>query len=238
LADIPLLEVESLQTGYGKKQVLYGVSLEVRPGEVVALIGPNGSGKSTALKAISGLLPAWSGIISLDGVNLRGARPSDSVARGLAFSPQGNRVFAELTVRENLEIGGFRVAPKELRDRMEEMVEFFPILKARSHQLAGRLSGGERQVVSLARALIPKPKLLMLDEPSLGLFSGLLKDVFDLLVRINAETGTAMLIVEQKVQDVLAISRRVYALKLGRVVWSGGSADLIGDPTRLKDIFL
>jgi len=238
LVEGPILRVEQLQAGYGKKQVLSDVSLEVYPGEIVAIIGPNGSGKSTALKAICGLLPAWSGVISFDGVRLRGADPAENVTRGLAFSPQGNRVFSDLTVRENLEIGGFRLAPRELKSRIEELAGLFPVLKTRSQQSAGRLSGGERQVVSLARALIPKPKLLMLDEPSLGLFAGLLKEVFSLLVRINKETGTAMLIVEQKVREVLDISRRAYALKLGKVAWSGNSSDLVGDAATMKDIFL
>lgn len=238
MAEGQVLRVEDLETGYGKKQVLFGVTLEVRAGEVVSVIGPNGSGKSTALKAICGLLPVWGGVISFDGARLRGANPAENVARGLAFSPQGNRVFSELTVRENLEIGGFRLAPKELKNRIDELAGLFPVLKTRSRQSAGRLSGGERQVVSLARALIPKPKLLMLDEPSLGLFAGLLKEVFDLLVRINKETGTAMLIVEQKVKEVLAISQRAYAFKLGRVAWHGDSVDLRDDPARLKDIFL
>lgn len=234
----PLLGVRGLETGYGKKQVLFDVSLAVRPGEVVAIIGPNGSGKSTALRAICGLLPCWSGSIKFDGQAVNGSSPAKNLIRGLAFAPQGNRVFDELSVMENLEIGGFTVSRKLLPDRFVDMFHLFPVLKDRRRQVAGRLSGGERQMLALARALMPKPKLLMLDEPSLGLFAGMLKDVFEMITRVNRETGTAFLVVEQKVREVLAISSRVYALKLGRVAYEGPSAELASDASGLKSVFL
>jgi branched-chain amino acid transport system ATP-binding protein len=238
LAGEPLLAVEGLETGYGKKQVLFGVSLAVQPGEVVAIIGPNGSGKSTALRAICGLLSCWRGSILFDRQAVNGNSPAKNLTRGLAFAPQGNRVFDELSVMENLEIGGFTVPRKLLPARFEEVFRLFPVLKERRRQVAGRLSGGERQMLALARALIPKPKLLMLDEPSLGLFAGMLKDVFGMITRVNHETGTAFLVVEQKVREVLAISNRVYSLKLGRVAFAGSSSELRDNKERLKELFL
>ena len=164
-----MLDVRELETGYGKKQVLFGVSPDVRRGEIVGLIGPNGAGKSTILKAVCGLIPAWNGEIIFNGQKTNGASPARNVARGITFAPQGNRVFDELTVMENLEIGGFQLPSKELKGRVGQVLEMFPALKQRTRREAGRLSGGEQQMLALARALVPKPKLLMLDEPSLGL---------------------------------------------------------------------
>ena len=233
-----MLEIRNLEAGYGKKQVLFGVSLEVREGEVVALIGPNGAGKSTVLKAACGLIPTWKGEIRLGGVPTNGSTPAQNVARGMTFCPQGNRVFDELTVRENLEIGGYQFPRKDLKGRIEEVLGVFPILRDRLKQEAGRLSGGEQQMLAVARALVPRPKLLMLDEPSLGLAPNVVKSVFEQVVRINRETGVAVLIVEQKVRDVLVISQRVYSLKLGRVAFDGPSADLKDDKGRLHDLFL
>lgn len=233
-----MLEIRELETGYGKKQVLFGLSLEVREGEIDALIGPNGAGKSTLLRAVCGLIPVWKGEIRFDGTLINGATPSQNVAREMAFAPQGNRVFDELAVIENLEIGGFQLSPKELEGRIGEIFEIFPILKDRARQQAGKLSGGEQQMLALARALIPKPKLLMLDEPSLGLSPGLVKDVFEKISQINHNTGVALLIVEQKVREVLDICHRVYSVRLGKVAFAGQPADLKKDKQKLKDLFL
>jgi len=233
-----MLEIRDLETGYGKKQVLYGLSLEVRTGEIVALIGPNGAGKSTTLKAVCGLIPAWKGEIAFDGSRTNGASPAQNVTRGITFAPQGSRVFHDLSVMENLEIGGCQLPRKRLRERIGHVIEMFPALKGRVRQKAGRLSGGEQQMVALARALVPEPKLLMLDEPSLGLSPSLVRDVFERIVGVNRETGVSILVVEQKVREVLEICNRVYSLKLGKVAFDGRPDELKHDRARLKQLFL
>lgn len=231
-------EIEDLETRYGEKQVLFGLSLDVREGEIVALIGPNGAGKSTVLKTVCGLIPVWKGAIRFNGTPTNGLTPAQNVARGITFAPQGNRVFDELTVMENLEIGGFQLPRKELKSRIDEAFRMFPILKERAGQDAGKLSGGEQQMLALARALIPKPKLLMLDEPSLGLSPNLVDAVFKKVTEINHETGVTVLIVEQKVREVLDICRRVYSIKLGKVAFSGPPDNLKDNRARLKELFL
>lgn len=233
-----MLEINDLETGYGKKQVLFGLSLEVARGQVVALIGPNGAGKSTLLKSVCGLIKVWKGEIRFEGSPTNESTPAQNVARGITFAPQGNRVFDELTVMENLEIGGYQLPCKELKNRIEEVFQMFPILKDRASQDAGKLSGGEKQMLALARALVPKPKLLMLDEPSLGLSPNLVGKVFKKISEINSETGLSVLIVEQKVRDVLEISKRVYSLKLGKIAFSGTPEELKEDRDRLKQLFL
>ena len=233
-----MLQIRELDTGYGKKQVLFGLSMEVRGGDVVAIIGPNGAGKSTVLKAVCGLIPTWSGKICFDGMVTNGSTPAHNVARGLTFAPQGNRVFTDLTVMENLEIGGFLLPRKELRPRIAQVIEMFPILKDRAKQDAGDLSGGEQQMLALARALIAKPKLLMLDEPSLGLSPGLVRSVFEKITEINRDAGVTIVIVEQKVREVLRICNRVYSLKLGRVFFDGVPKELQDDKAKLKELFL
>jgi len=233
-----MLEIKNLETGYGKKQVLFGVSLEVREGETVALIGPNGAGKSTVLKAACGLIPTWKGETCFGGVLTNNSTPAQNVARGMTFCPQGIRVFDELTVLENLEIGGFQLPKKDLNVRIEEVLGTFPALKKHLQQDAGNLSGGEQQMLALARALVPRPRLLLLDEPSLGLSPNLVASVFGRIAEIGRQTGVAMLVVEQKVREVLAISERVYSLKLGHVAFSGPSADLRDDKGKLRDLFL
>jgi branched-chain amino acid transport system ATP-binding protein len=233
-----MLKIDELQTGYGKKQVLYGVSLEVGAGETVGIIGPNGSGKSTTLKAICGLVQPWEGEIRFEGDLLNGSSPAKNVSRGITFAPQGNRVFSDLSVMENLQIGGYSLPKKELPGRIDFVLEMFPVLRERPRQAAGKLSGGEQQMLALARALIPRPKLLMLDEPSLGLSPALVKEVFDKVQQIGADTGVSLLIVEQKVRDLLPICDRVYALKLGKTVYSGTASKLEDSPSRLKELFL
>ena len=233
-----MLEVSELETGYGKKQVIFGLSLQVRKGEIVALIGPNGAGKSTVLKALCGLIPAWKGNICFNGKVTNGSTPAQNVARGLTFAPQGSRVFADLTVMENLEIGGFQVPRNELRNRVAQVFQMFPVLKERARQDAGKLSGGEQQMLALARALVPNPKLLMLDEPSLGLSPNLVGTVFDKITEVNSEAGVSILVVEQKVREVLNICQRVYSLKLGEVAYSVKPEDLRDDKDKLRELFL
>ena len=233
-----MLAIRELETGYGKKQVLFGLSMEVREGEIVALIGPNGAGKSTVLKTVCGLIPAWKGEIRFDGSPVNGTTPARNVARGITFAPQGSRVFHDLTVKENLEVGGSQLPRKVVRERIEHILQFFPTLKERIRQDASRLSGGEQQMLALARALVPKPKLLMLDEPSLGLSPNLVRTVFEKIVEINCENKLSILIVEQKVREVLEICNRVYSMKLGKVAFEGRPEELRDDKTKLKNLFL
>ncbi|MBN1971147.1 MAG: ABC transporter ATP-binding protein [Candidatus Delongbacteria bacterium] len=233
-----MLEIKNLDTGYGKKQVLYDVSIIVESAEIVGIIGPNGAGKSTVLKAISGIIPIWEGDILVDGDSIKKNSISDNIKSGLTFAPQGNRVFDELTVKDNLELGGYFLNKQQLTERIEIVFELFPILKNRSKQIAGKLSCGEQQMLALARAMIPEPKLLLLDEPSLGLAPNLLNDVFQKLAEINKEFGISMLIVEQKVNEILRIADRVYSLKLGKVAFEGESNQLIGNNEKLKNLFL
>ena len=233
-----MLAIRELETGYGKKQVLFGLSMEVREGEIVALIGPNGAGKSTVLKTVCGLIPTWKGEIWFNGSPVNGTTPARNVARGITFAPQGSRVFHDLTVKENLEVGGSQLPRKVVRERIEHILQFFPTLKERIRQDASRLSGGEQQMLALARALVQKPKLLMLDEPSLGLSPNLVRTVFEKIVEINCENKLSILIVEQKVREVLEICNRVYSMKLGKVAFEGRPEELRDDKTKLKNLFL
>jgi branched-chain amino acid transport system ATP-binding protein len=232
-----MLEIKNLQTGYGKKQVLFGASMEVKQGEIVAIVGPNGAGKSTILKTVCGLIPVWEGEILFDNTSINGSSPAKNVSRGITFCPQGNRVFDVLNVRENLQIGGIHLKTAELRNRIDYVLQLFPILKNRLNQDAGKLSGGEKQMLALCRALIPRPKLLMLDEPSLGLSPNLVSTAFKKILDINKSTGLSILIVEQKVREVLKISHRVYGLKLGKVEFSG-QPEVIMDDGQLRQLFL
>jgi len=233
-----LLIIKDIKTGYGKKQVLFGLSLDVHEGEIVALIGPNGAGKSTVLKVVCGLIPVRNGEIRYNDLLINNSTPAQNVTRGITFTPQGSRVFTDLTVDENLEIGGIQLPRNELLKRIEYVREMFPILKERARQDAGKLSGGEQQMLALARALIPKPKLLMLDEPSLGLSPNLVSSVFEKIVQINKEAGVTFLIVEQKVREVLEICQKVYSIKLGKVAFEGKPSELREDKEKLKRLFL
>jgi len=233
-----MLAIRELETGYGKKQVLFGLSMEVREGEIVALIGPNGAGKSTVLKTVCGLIPTWKGEIWFNGSPVNGTTPARNVARGITFAPQGSRVFHDLTVKENLEVGGSQLPRKVVRERIEHILQFFPTLKERIRQDASRLSGGEQQMLALARALVQKPKLLMLDEPSLGLSPNLVRTVFEKIFEINRENKLSIFIVEQKVREVLEICNRVYSMKLGKVAFEGRPEELRDDKTKLKNLFL
>jgi branched-chain amino acid transport system ATP-binding protein len=233
-----LLEIKKLNTGYGKLQVIFDLNLTVDPNEIVAVIGPNGSGKSTILKAICGLLPVWSGDVLLNGLSLKTLVPSARIKEGLSFSPQGNRVFIELSVHENLEMGGFLLDKNTLQNRIATVLDFFPELRKRLNQNAGTLSGGEQQILALARVLVSNPKLLMLDEPSLGLSPALVKHLFQLLEKINQTYHIPILIVEQKVNEVLSLAKRVYSIKLGKTAFEGSSDSLKNNKTKLKELFL
>jgi len=233
-----ILKISGLEAGYGQKQVLYGIDLAVQKGEMTAIIGHNGAGKSTLLKSLFGLIPLWRGEVFYDGQRVEDWLPSKKVRNGIGYVPQGNRVFGELTVRENLEMGGYTLnGQAQIERKIQEVFSFFPILKEREHQVAGSLSGGEKQMLSLANILILSPRLLLLDEPSLGLSPPLVREAFAKLVEINRSFGTTMVIVEQKVREALKICHKAYLLKMGRVAYSGASSELLeGD--RIREIFL
>lgn len=232
------LRVNSLVTGYGKKQVVNGVTLEVASGEIVALIGHNGAGKSTLLKAMFGLLPLWSGEVHLNGRTWSKPTPRDLLRSGVAYVSQGNRVFTDLTVRENLEMGGVTLADRSaLAAGMERVFNLFPALKGRLKQPAGTLSGGEKQMLALANALILSPRVLLLDEPSLGLAPPLVSEALGQIHQISKASGVTVLIVEQKVREVLKVSHRVYVLRNGQVSFTGRAEEL-KDEARLREVYL
>ncbi len=232
-----LLEVEGIDVFYGELQALWGVSLKVDEGEFVALIGPNGAGKTTTLKAISGLLKPAKGQIVFDGKDITGLPPHTIAAMGIAHVPEGRQIFPGLTVLENLKIGAY---VRRAREKFEESLEFvfslFPRLKERRNQIAGTLSGGERQMLAIARGLMSRPKLLMLDEPSLGLAPKLVLEVMDTLKRLHGE-GLTILLVEQNVKYALELADRAYVLETGRVVMEGPGRELLEDP-RIKSAYL
>ncbi len=230
-ADIP-------EAGYGNKIVLKSISISVEEGEVVGFIGPNGAGKSTLLKTLMGIVSPRGGAVSLLGKSIGDRHPEEIVRLGMSMIPQGNRVFTELTVFENLEMGGYLLRDrKELARRIESMVQLFPDLRDRLRLDAGQLSGGEKQQLALARALILRPKILLLDEPSLGLSPKLVTKAFATIKEINQKFKTTILIVEQKVHEVLRISERIYALRMGEVVFEGSPAEIQAGDT-MKRIFL
>jgi branched-chain amino acid transport system ATP-binding protein len=232
------LTTVDLESGYDKKPVLHGVSIEAKEGEIVAIIGPNGSGKSTALKTVFGLLKATRGKIIFNNKEIQNRNPKLNVKEGINFIPQGSRVFTELSVLENLEIGGHLISDGEyLQNRLYDVFEMFPMLKERKSQNAGTLSGGEKQMLSLGRALMTKPELLLLDEPSLGLSPGLVKSVLAKIKEINRKFKTTILIVEQKVHEALDISDEVYVLRLGEVVLQGAPKEILTDG-KIKDLYL
>ena len=232
-----LLGVEALVTGYDKKQVLAGVDLDGRQGEVVALIGHNGAGKSTLLQAVFGLLPVWRGRVLLDGREFELPTPRGLLLQGIAYVPQGNRVFTDLSVGENLEMGGITLPKKRSKEGIERALSLFPTLKPRLHQRAGTLSGGEKQMLALANALILSPRVLLLDEPSLGLAPLRATEALRRIQAIAQENNTAILVVEQKVREVLRIANRVYVLRNGRVSYSG-SVEALKDESKLRQVYL
>ena len=224
-----LLEVKDLHVSYGAIHALSGVSLNVREGEIVCVIGSNGAGKSTLMNAIMGMVRRESGEVYLDGARLA-SRSYKVVQQGLSFSPEGRKVFAPLTVLENLRMGAFpRGKDEKVEEDLEWVFTLFPRLKERISQYAGTLSGGEQQMLSIARALMSRPKVLLLDEPSLGLAPIVIKDIFKELRLIN-DQGVTILIVEQNARQALLLSHRGYVLQTGRLVMSGNSKDLLVNP--------
>lgn len=233
-----MLGIKGLDTGYGKKQILYGIDLEAVEGKITAIIGPNGSGKSTLLKASFGLVPVWQGSVFFRQADITNQNSKFLVQNGITFAPQGNRVFDEMSVLENLEIGGLYLSKKQFQVGLEKIWQLFPELKKRQKQNSGKLSGGEKQQLSLSRALMPDPTLLLMDEPSLGLSPNLVIHMMNHLQKINREFGKTILIVEQKVREVLEICDHVYSIKLGRIAYSGPPEPLKIDTRKMKELFL
>jgi branched-chain amino acid transport system ATP-binding protein len=226
---VPLLEVSDLHTRYGAIEALRGISLTVEEGEVVTLIGANGAGKSTTLRSISGLTPASKGTITFDGVEISRMPAHEIVVRGIALAPEGRHCFARMTVRENLDLGAFRRRGPEIDEDLERVYSLFPRLKERERQKAGTMSGGEQQMLAIGRALMARPKLLMLDEPSMGIAPILVQRIYETIAEIN-RAGVAILLVEQNANYALEVARRGYVLETGRVALSNASAELRDDP--------
>ena len=227
---MPLLELRGVAAGYGSIQILHGVSLQVNAGEVVSVIGPNGAGKSTTFKVIMGFITHLGGEIVFDGRTLVGQRPDRILALGLGYVPQGRVVFSQMTVRENLEMGAYLERDRaKLQASMDYVFALFPRLGERPRQLAGTLSGGEQQMLAMGRALMMRPRMLMLDEPSLGLSPRLVDEVFDKIVAL-AKSGLTTMLVEQNAARALEISDRGYVLELGRNRFAGTGRALLENP--------
>src|SRR4051812_5040317 len=222
-----MLELAGVNAGYSGFQALFGITMSVKAGEAVAVIGANGAGKTTLLRVISGLLPASSGTMTMEGVSLRETPPHKVIETGIAHVPEGRRLFPRLSVENNLKIGAYipSARPKFV-ERLEQVYALFPRLKERRAQLAGTLSGGEQQMCAIGRALMSGPKLVLLDEPSMGLAPVIVAQVFDLVRKLSAE-GYTVLIVEQNVRQVLKIADRAYLLEVGRIKASGPSQELL-----------
>jgi branched-chain amino acid transport system ATP-binding protein len=225
-AATPLLDIRALRSGYGRVEVLRGVDLQVRPGEIVALLGSNGAGKSTLNNTVSGLVPAWGGQVFFDGVDLSGAHYREVVRAGLIQVPEGRRIFPNLTVLENLELGAFTRARARRASNLERVFTTFPRLKERIAQKAGTMSGGEQQMLAIGRGMMAEPRLLILDEPSLGLSPLLVEQMFALISQLHAQ-GLAVLLVEQNVGQSLEIAQRAYVLENGAVRFHGEPRELL-----------
>jgi branched-chain amino acid transport system ATP-binding protein len=231
-----MLEVRALRGGYGAVEILRGIDLEIRAGEVVAVLGSNGAGKSTLNNTVCGLLPSFGGSIRFDDRDITHARSSDIVAAGLVQVPEGRRVFPDLSVRENLVLGSYRRGRGHRERNLERVLSVFPRLAGRMSQRAGTLSGGEQQMLAIGRGLMAEPRLLILDEPSLGLAPLLVEEMFALVARLNGE-GLAILLVEQNVGQSLEVARRAYVLENGACAFQGTPAELLERP-ELKRAYL
>jgi branched-chain amino acid transport system ATP-binding protein len=225
-----VLEVKDIDVFYGDAQALFGLSLQVRQGEVVTLVGANGAGKTTALRAISGLRPVARGDIVFEGSSLAGVPANRRAELGIALVPEGRELWPQLTVRENLELGAYgKAARRHLPDSLDRVHELFPLVGERARQVAGSMSGGEQQMVAIARALMTRPRLLMFDEPSLGLAPVVSSQVFQIIRRLHAD-GLTILLVEQNLKKALELADRGYVVETGSISMEGAAADLLTDP--------
>ena len=225
---LPLLKVRDIHVYYGAIHAIKGISLEVNEGEIVTLIGANGAGKSTTLNTIAGLLKPRQGGIAFAGMPVEGTGASKMVYKGLSLCPEGRRIFQQLTVKENREMGAFSRPNEEIGASMERVYGFFPRLKEREKQVAGTLSGGEQQMLAMGRALMSKPRLMMLDEPSMGLAPILVEQIFDIIRDMN-QAGTTILLVEQNAQMALSVANRAYVMETGRITMEGDADRLMHD---------
>lgn len=232
-----MLKVENLNVAYGSIHALHDISLEVNDGEVVSLIGANGAGKTTTLHTITGLKSAMTGTIEYDGTDLRKIEPSHIIKIGMAHVPEGRHVFTRMSVQENLEMGAFIMNDKaEIKKNMDMVYEYFPRLKERKKQLAGTLSGGEQQMLAMGRALMSNPKIVLMDEPSMGLSPLLVKEIFHIIKTLH-DNGITVLLVEQNAKMALAVSDRAYVLETGTISMSGKASDLLKDD-KVKKAYL
>jgi branched-chain amino acid transport system ATP-binding protein len=232
-----MLEVENIEAGYGPIRALDRVSLEVAAGELVAIIGANGAGKTTLLMAISGVVPTRGGEVRFEGRSVTGLEPHEIVRLGIGHAPEGRRIFPRLTVRENLELGGFTRSDRaEMRRDIDEICGLFPVLGQRMGQMGGTLSGGEQQMLALGRALVGRPRLLLLDEPSLGLAPLVVAKIFEVIASLSAR-GIAVVLVEQNARAALKLASRGYVLETGRITLTGSGTELAHD-RRVRDAYL
>ena len=231
-----MLKVENLNVYYGSINAIKGISFEVNQGEIVTMIGANGAGKSTTMNTVAGLLKPRSGSIVFEGKDITHMPASKVVSLGLALCPEGRRVFQQMSVRENLEMGGYTRQASEIAPSLEQVFELFPRLKERQRQVAGTLSGGDQQMLAMGRAMMSKPKLLMLDEPSMGLAPLLVEQIFDIILSLN-KAGTTILLVEQNAQMALSIADRAYVLETGNI-FKEGSADMLMHDDAVRKAYL
>lgn len=231
-----MLKLTGIETYYGNIQALKGIDIEVTQGEVVTMIGANGAGKTTTMKTIAGVLKPKAGRIEFLGEDITGMRPDQLVQRGISLVPEGRAILSKMTVLENLEMGAFQRRDHEVKQDIDKVMDRFPILRERVNQLGGTLSGGQQQMLAIARALMSRPKLLLLDEPSMGLAPLIIADIFRIIREINEE-GTTVLLVEQNVRQALKVAHKGYVLETGKLIASGSSHDLLNDP-KVKEAYL
>ncbi|MGM0779781.1 ABC transporter ATP-binding protein [Cytobacillus firmus] len=231
-----MLKVNGINAFYGKIQVLKNISLEVEEGSIVTILGANGAGKTTTMKTISGMLKPQAGSIQFQGQDVTGLRPDQLLRKGIALVPEGRQILSGMTVLENLEMGAYHRKDNEIDRDIKNVMERFPILEERQKQLGGTLSGGQQQMLAIARAILSKPKLLLLDEPSMGLAPLIVADIFKIIKEIN-EAGTTVLLVEQNARQALKISDYGYVLETGKMVAEGSSEKLLNDP-RIMEAYL
>jgi branched-chain amino acid transport system ATP-binding protein len=225
-----ILTISDLSAAYGRIEALKGISIDVQQGEIVTLIGANGAGKSTLLKTICGALPPKRGRIHFDGTEITRMPTRNIIERGIAIAPEGRRIFPRMTVMENLQLGGSSVEPALFNERVARMEDLFPILRERRYQRAGTMSGGEQQMLAIARALVAGPRLLLLDEPSLGLAPLIVRRIFEVIKMIRQEQGVTVLLVEQNAAQALKLADRAYVLSTGQITLSGTGAELLSRP--------
>ncbi len=231
----PVLSLKDLETRYGQIYALRGINMDVQEGEIVALLGANGAGKSTTLKTISSLINASSGSVVFNGQDITYTQPHAIVEMGVIHVPEGRMIFKGLTVKENLELGSFTLNDNEIRKkRMKRVFELFPILEERQQQMGGFLSGGEQQMLAMGRALMTEPKLLLLDEPSMGLAPIIVNNIMDIIKQINRDQGTTILLVEQNAKAALKFANRAYVLETGEIVMEGSGEEMSKDESIVK----